>query len=214
MIEAWKWINDNAGVVGILVATATLLVAMPTLVAGIIAAQAGKRAASFAQDAVDQAERAQRIADQRYIAEIEPRPVLGRVTRSNDAEFTCEVVNAGGAAPLSILVCQRDTGVYVGSGTLPAHGSVPVRFVKRGNREVPGLPRHLRQPTIVLVAAKDVRGEWWDCTMRSLIGEALYPWWREAMQRLRLPAWGLLEAPFIIGITEPDRPTDVADAVS
>jgi len=157
--------------------------------AGIVAAIASIFAAIYGRTSVREGRTNQKLADERYLAEIEPRPRLSAVINSNTGGhqawnfFIAEVVNGGGAATLTAVLAQKEDELYVGGATLPAHATAPMRFTYAGSAEVLG---YLGISARV-IAAKDVRGRWWDASSGRLIESALPTWWEGQLKKLGLP---------------------------
>lgn len=163
---------------------------------GGIAAVGGVVAAVYSVVTWQQGKSNQQIADARYLRDIEPRPRVARQLSDGAPQYIeVEVVNAGGAALLSLFLVQYQDEVYAGGGTLPSHGSSPLRLLYRLTRQGDGTAI----PTPLLIAAKDVQGSWWDCMVGTPIND-LQTWWAEQFRSFNLPALSLNESPDGISI--------------
>ncbi len=138
------------------IAAAGLAVAGVAAVAGIIAAVYAIRA--------DRAARSGSSAEHsRWLKTIQPRPRISVETKappdSEPETVSLQIANPGGAVTKGFVLVQLQRGYY-GTGFNLAEHSVPLSWSS--------VPKIGQAPSatpgrVVLVVAKDVDGNWWDC---------------------------------------------------
>ncbi len=205
MATAWNWIIANGVALGVAIGLATLFVAVVAAWAGV---HYGRRSVSQGREALDearagvgqareaiaQAREAQRIADERYERDVQPRPRIARFSPSPfdvqmPGELSVDVVNAGGAAIHVLLLIELTGRLYAGQTPLPMSGVTGVRLPFKAVVSAGGSP----EPKPVMMAAQDARGLWWDCVAGQIIGAEVVWWWEKRAKELSVAMVALYE---------------------
>jgi len=102
-----------------------------------------------------------------------------------------ELGNAGGAAPIVLILIEEPNGrvSVVGYTGLPAMATAVPTSVQTliGQKAATGHAKHA-----ILITASDVERRWWDCSASTRI-ENFGPWWAAQLQAFGLPAWTVTE---------------------
>jgi len=156
------------------------------LLAGVVLAVltlfVGIWAAVFATRADVASRHASRQSDQRYLAQVQPRPQLTfRRDPNRVGGIAVTVSNTGGAALYCLIVAQVEQLLCAFHGPLPQHAPPRDELLRKLETTSD------RTAKVLLDVAQDIQGHWWDVLLGRQINQPVASWFEIQATKLKLP---------------------------
>lgn len=142
---------------GIVLTGVTLAIAALTLIVSVLALIVGARSESTSSD--------------RYKRTIRPSPqVAPGPNAAPSGKLSVQIFNIGGASTRTVLLIQQGTSVFVFNNSMAAQ--VPQGGGAFLIDQAFEAPESRERPTLIVSAARDIDGDWWDTiNLEPIVGD-------------------------------------------